>query len=104
MKRLEEIVLNGHTVHGKNAAFLNSERSIPPKTPLEEKLNVISVPTLVIVGELDIAKFQEDADILSSRIKGAKKVIIKNAGHMSNMENPDEFNKVLLSFLAEHKG
>ncbi len=102
-RRLEEIILGGHAAHGQNAYFLKSENSIAPKTPNEEKLNVINVPTLVIVGELDIAKFQEDADILSSRIKGAKKVIIKNAGHMCNMENPDEFNEVLLSFLADNK-
>ncbi len=102
-RRLEEMILGGHAAHGQNAYFLKMENVIAPKTPLEERLNVINVPTLVIVGELDIAEFQESADILSSGIKGAKKVIIKNAGHMNNMENPDEFNKVLLSFLAEQE-
>ncbi|MHA2340182.1 MAG: alpha/beta fold hydrolase [Candidatus Hodarchaeales archaeon] len=102
-KRLEEIVLDGHVGHGQNAFFLKVGNVIAPKTPLEERLNEINIPTLIIVGELDIAEFQENADFLSSGIKGAKKIIIKNAGHLSNMENPDEFNKALLSFLSEQK-
>jgi pimeloyl-ACP methyl ester carboxylesterase len=102
-KRLEEIVLDGHVAHGQNAFFLKIGNSVAPNIPLDERLNEIDIPTLIIVGELDIAEFQETADFLSSEIKGAKKIIIKNAGHLSNMENPDEFNKVLLSFLSEHK-
>jgi pimeloyl-ACP methyl ester carboxylesterase len=34
-------------------------------------------------------------------IEGSKKVIIPDAGHASNLENPDEFNRVLDEFL-EH--
>ncbi|MFX1572382.1 MAG: alpha/beta fold hydrolase [Promethearchaeota archaeon] len=102
-KRMEEMVLNGHVAQGQGAFFLKATNAIAPRPPPEKRLSEINIPTLIIVGELDIPQFQENANILSSGIKGAKKVIISGAGHMSNMENSDEFNNILLSFLTEQK-
>ena len=99
-ERLQEIVLEGHLAQGEGAFFLSSANSISPATPLEERLGDIIAPTAVIVGELDIPEFVENADTFSSRISGATKITIKGAGHMSNMEKPVEFNGILNSFLA----
>ena len=94
--------MHGHLTQGQNAYFLNVGKAINPRPPPEKKLNAINIPTLVIVGEFDIPHMQENADILASGIPTAKKIIIKGAGHMSNMENPEDFNNTLLSFLSEH--
>ena len=37
------------------------------------------------------------------KIKNSSLNIIKNAGHLSNIEQPLSFNKILLEFLFEHK-
>ena len=103
-KRLEKMVLDGHVAQEQDAFFLKATNAITPRPPPEKRLSEINIPTLIIVGELDIPQFQENANILSSGIRTAKKVIISGAGHLSNMENPDEFNNVLLSFLSEQKG
>ncbi len=63
-------------------------------------LEKINRPSLIVVGELDVPKHQEIADILANRIPGAGKAVIENAGHMSNMEEPDQFNRKVGEFLT----
>ena len=62
-------------------------------------LRQIKVPTLVVVGELDRLTSPKLAKDIANQIAEAKLEIISNAGHLSNIENPDEFNRVELSFL-----
>lgn len=61
----------------------------------------IRVPTLVILGENERKAVFPHADKMLELISDSKKVIIPNAGHASNLENPDEFNRALEDFL-EH--
>jgi 3-oxoadipate enol-lactonase len=62
-------------------------------------LTQITVPTTVVVGDLDVPCFQEMADILASAIPYAHKVVVPNAGHMVNLEAPDAVNQVLLEVI-----
>lgn len=62
-------------------------------------LHQITAPTLVVVGEFDRLTSPELAKDIADQIPGAKLEIIKNAGHLSNIENPDAFNRVVLDFL-----
>ena len=64
-----------------------------------EKLEDINVPTLIIVGELDV-ELRSMADTMEHRIPDAQKIIFDGVGHMSNMEVPDIFNKTVLHFLS----
>ena len=57
--------------------------------------------TLVIVGERDWPDIRRMADILGSSIEGARKVVLAGAGHVPNMEQPDEFNRTVLEFLHD---
>jgi pimeloyl-ACP methyl ester carboxylesterase len=41
------------------------------------------------------------ADLLVSRIPGAKRIDVPGAGHVVHVERPAEFNRVLLGFLDE---
>lgn len=67
--------------------------------PARMRLAEIHVPALVIVGERDLPDFHTIADILAAGIPGAAKVEMPDVGHMSNMEDPAAFNKILLEFL-----
>jgi 3-oxoadipate enol-lactonase len=62
-------------------------------------LHQINVPTLVVVGEFDRLTSPELAKDIADQIPCAKLEIISNAGHLSNIENSDAFNKVVLDFL-----
>jgi pimeloyl-ACP methyl ester carboxylesterase len=59
----------------------------------------IRAPTLVLVGERDLADFRAIADILARDIPGAMKIVLPGVGHMANMEGPEQFNQVVLDFL-----
>jgi len=60
----------------------------------------IRVPTLVIVGEDDVLTPPADAERIARGISGARMVTIPDAGHMSNMEQPDRFNRALTEFAS----
>jgi pimeloyl-ACP methyl ester carboxylesterase len=68
----------------------------PDSTP---DLPGIRVPTLVIVGEEDGLTPPHEAEAMAAQIPGSTLVRIPGAGHLSNMERPDEFNAALLSWL-----
>jgi pimeloyl-ACP methyl ester carboxylesterase len=63
-----------------------------------ESLGTIKVPTLVLVGAQDQA-FLNATDYMASKIAGATKVVIENAGHASNIDQPAAFNQAVQSFL-----
>lgn len=61
-------------------------------------LESISVPTLVLVGA-DDRPFLAATDYMANKIPGAKKVVIPDAGHASNIDQPSAFNAAVLEFL-----
>jgi 3-oxoadipate enol-lactonase len=63
-------------------------------------LKEIRVPTLVVCGEEDALTPPADAETLQQGIAGSRKVLLPRAGHLSNLEDPDAFNRALLGFLA----
>jgi pimeloyl-ACP methyl ester carboxylesterase len=81
--------------------MLNDDPVRIPEPPAIEGLGTLSMPTLVIVGERDLLDFRCAADIMEERITGAKKVVMPSVGHMSNMEDSERFNEIVLGFLAE---
>jgi pimeloyl-ACP methyl ester carboxylesterase len=65
-------------------------------------LSKIGVPTLILVGENENPFVKSDSKKLHGGIRGSHKVIINDATHISNLENPKQFNWIMRSFLAEH--
>ena len=64
-------------------------------------LSSIKVPTIVVLGENERKAVFTHADKMVELISGSKKIIIPSAGHASNLENPDEFNRILENFLEQ---
>ena len=58
----------------------------------------IEKPTLVLVG-VDDTPFIAAADYMASKIRGAEKAVIENAGHAANLDNPTDFNTAIGGFL-----
>ena len=65
-----------------------------------ESLPAIAVPSIVIVGA-DDTPFLAASDYMAAKIPGAKKVVIENAGHSANIDQPQAFNAALLGFLKD---
>ena len=63
-----------------------------------QSLPGIILPTLVLVGEKDEA-FLTPTDYMALKIPGASKVIIRDAGHASNIDQPEAFNLAMKEFL-----
>jgi len=61
----------------------------------------IHVPTLIVVGEEDFFTPEPIARLMSDTIPGAQLAVIAGAGHLPNMEKPEEFNAVVYSFLKK---
>jgi 3-oxoadipate enol-lactonase len=70
-----------------------------PDPPAIRRLASVRNPTLVLVGEKDLADFQRIARILLDGIPGSLGEVVPHVGHMSNMESPGEFNERVLRFL-----
>jgi pimeloyl-ACP methyl ester carboxylesterase len=62
----------------------------------------ISVPTLLIWGELDARSPLSVARQFEQAIPDARLVVIPDAGHMSNLEDPGSFNDAVRMFCREH--
>jgi pimeloyl-ACP methyl ester carboxylesterase len=63
----------------------------------------IAVPTLIIVGDADAITPPAVAESMHQAIPHSKLVIIKGAGHLSTMEQPEQVNQALRQFLATIK-
>ncbi len=69
--------------------------------PAVDRLGQVQAPTLVMVGEADLPVYQQAASTLRQAIPRAQMVRVRRAGHLSNLENPGEFNSALRRFLEE---
>ena len=67
---------------------------------VRHRLADIAAPTLVVVGEHDRETPPSYARHLAGAIPCGRYVEIAGAGHISNLERPDQFNAALLDFLA----
>jgi 3-oxoadipate enol-lactonase len=67
-----------------------------------EFITQIKVPTLVTVGRNDPITPLADSELMHEKIGGSRLVVIDGAAHVSNLEQPDQFNGALVSFLNEN--
>jgi 3-oxoadipate enol-lactonase len=63
--------------------------------------DAVRVPTLVLVGEEDRLTPPAMAKTIADAIPGARLAVIPTAGHLSNIEQPALFNRLILDFLLQ---
>lgn len=61
----------------------------------------ITVPTLVLNGEHESRSVFRHAAYMERTIPNVRSVVIPGAGHTSNMENPEGFNRDVSEFLSQ---
>ncbi len=68
-------------------------------TPVLER---IGVPTLVVVGGEDPVVPSGQLDLMKRDIRFARLVVLERSGHLVNLEQPEEFNRIVWAFLEGH--
>jgi pimeloyl-ACP methyl ester carboxylesterase len=57
----------------------------------------ITVPVMVLTGEVE----KDRPSKLMECLPTAQRVIIPDAGHVSNLENPEAFTKLVMQFIEQ---
>jgi len=70
--------------------------------PASERLGDVTVPTLVLTGDDDVHDIHRIADRLAAGIPGAERATIAGAAHLPSLDRPEEFDRIVLDFLARH--
>jgi len=76
-------------------------REAPVPGPMAEQVRVLRPPTLLIVGEHDVIAPPEIMTMFQSYIPQARLAEVAGAGHSVYFEKPQEFNRLVLEFLAD---
>ena len=79
---------------------VRSKRLDPPAS---KRLAEIAVPTLVMTGDEDFDDILRIADRLAAEIPNAERVRVAHTAHLPSLERPDEFDRIVLRFLAQHR-
>jgi 3-oxoadipate enol-lactonase len=74
--------------------------ALAERPDMTASLKDITIPTLIICGKEDSMTPPNQAEALHIAIKNSTLQIIENAGHLSNLEQSDVFNKHLAGFVA----
>lgn len=69
--------------------------------PAAHRLSEIDVPTLVLIAEHDPPYARRVGEVIARGILGARKVTVEGADHVINLRRPQEFDRLVLGFLAE---
>ncbi|HAI75065.1 MAG TPA: alpha/beta hydrolase [Microscillaceae bacterium] len=70
------------------------------RKPVLDELAAIQIPTLIMVGDQDVATVPAKAEKIHQHIAHSKLVYIKGAGHTSSVEEPAQVNQAIDAFLA----
>jgi len=68
-----------------------------------EEIKSIEKPTLIMVGDEDVATVPDKARQIHKQINGSILQILQSAGHSSSIEKPEEVNRLLNDFITSQK-
>ncbi|MGB4832297.1 MAG: alpha/beta hydrolase [Chitinophagales bacterium] len=78
---------------------INGLKALAERSETCSTLPEINIPTLIICGREDEVTPLEQSEFLHTSIKASALHIIDDAGHVSNIEQPEEFNNEISKFL-----
>ena len=81
-------------------AIAGAQRGMAARAATTDVLASVKVPTLVVTGEEDALTGPEVGRDLAAGIPGARFLLVEEAGHLVNVEQPEIVNEALLDFLA----
>ncbi|MFI7006332.1 alpha/beta fold hydrolase [Streptomyces sp. NPDC050145] len=81
---------------------LRAQLALMAGTDQRDILPAVSVPTLLLWGEQDVRSPLAVARQFRAAIPDAELVVIPGAGHLSNLERPEDFNRAVRDFCRRH--
>lgn len=69
-----------------------------------DELYKFALPTLIMVGDQDLPRPPLEAQLMQDAISGSKLILVPNAGHISNLEQPGFVTDKLVTFLKSVYG
>jgi 3-oxoadipate enol-lactonase len=72
------------------------------KLDITDRIGAIRCPTIVIVGDQDVGTPVPMSETIHKTVTGSQLVVLKDASHLSNLEQTEAFNTALDRFLAAH--
>jgi 3-oxoadipate enol-lactonase len=94
-----EMVLRSYEMQ-KGAWEAGAQEEEVLEVPVTSLLGEIRCPTMVLIGDEDVADMQAIAAHVADSIENARLVAVRNAAHLPSLERPDEVNAILLDFLG----
>jgi pimeloyl-ACP methyl ester carboxylesterase len=94
VKRVRDMILKTDP-----AGAAAAQRGMAARRDFSNDLSQIGVPTLIMVGRDDSIRPVADAEFMQRGIRNSQLEIVEDAAHMTNMEQPEVFNKAMLAFL-----
>ena len=95
VKRVRDMMM-----HTSPEGAIGALRGMAEREDQTERLSQINVPALIVVGKEDPITPVADSQKMHERIAGSQLVVIENASHVSNIEQPEQFNRALREFLS----
>jgi 3-oxoadipate enol-lactonase len=92
---MKAALLRNHRV-----GFTRTVTGVIERAGVYEDIKQIRVPTLIIVGDQDVATVPAKAERIHAQIPGSRLVIIPEAGHTSTVEESEAVNQAPLEFFA----
>jgi pimeloyl-ACP methyl ester carboxylesterase len=96
VERVREMI-RGNSAQG----IAGAQRGMAVRRDSTYILPGIDIPVLIIVGAEDVLTPPSEAESLRSGIPGSRLRVIESAGHLSNLEKPEQFNALLIEFISE---
>jgi 3-oxoadipate enol-lactonase len=101
-KRNPQAIERIHSVIKRTSelSIAGTQLALAARTDATPSLSKIGVPTMILVGELDVITPPSASQAMHERIPHSEMHVIPHAAHMSNLENPEFFNEKLMTFLG----
>lgn len=92
-------MLGEHSAKGSANTQLGVQRERPSLYALVEEMKKLTVPTLILTGDEDWPCLLPGV-LMKQNIPSAALAVMPNAGHTINIEDPDEFNRIVGNFIS----
>ena len=107
---LTQLVTGDPAIHALRARMLARYRGtdLLAKVPetlgtlQESQLAQIRVPVRIVNGECDVETRRHAGRTLYTAIKESEILVVTNAGHMPNLDSPDDYNRIVSEFARRH--
>jgi 3-oxoadipate enol-lactonase len=85
---------------GNRKGIYESVMSVVNRNSIYEEIDRVSAPTLIMVGDADVATVRSKSERIQAKIPLSRLVIIPRAGHSSPIEEPEFVNQQIRDFLT----